>query len=450
MEDTIAAISTSPGIGAISIVRVSGKDSFEIVSKIFKGKKSPKKIKKRAILYGWIIDDEKNIIDEVLLFVMRGPHTYTGEDTIEISTHGGYIPAKKVLETVIKAGARLAEKGEFTKRAFLNGRIDLLKAESINDIVRAKTEKSFLIAEKNLRGTLSNKIKNIKEDIINIISYIEASLDFPEEDIPDIDFENISGKLEDLKGKLLSLKESYRISKAVMEGIDVVITGKTNVGKSSLFNAILNEEKAIVTPIPGTTRDIIEGWIDLEGYPVRILDTAGIRKTEDYVEVIGVSKTLKKLEESDFVIIVIDGSSDLNEEDRELIERFKENSIIVINKVDLGIKEEIKDLIKDGIPVSALKFQGIEKLLEKLKYKIEERFPVYFGEGYITKERELYSINNSIKFLNNGIKGIKDKLNPELIVYELKCASDSLKEIIGEITSEEILNRIFSDFCIGK
>jgi tRNA modification GTPase len=334
MEDTIAAISTSPGIGAISIVRVSGKDSFEIVSKIFKGKKSPKKIKKRAILYGWIIDDEKNIIDEVLLFVMRGPHTYTGEDTIEISTHGGYIPAKKVLETVIKAGARLAEKGEFTKRAFLNGRIDLVKAESINDIVRAKTEKSFLIAEKNLRGTLSNKIKNIKEDIINIISYIEASLDFPEEDIPDIDFENISGKLEDLKGKLLSLKESYRISKAVMEGIDVVITGKTNVGKSSLFNAILNEEKAIVTPIPGTTRDIIEGWIDLEGYPVRILDTAGIRKTEDYVEVIGVSKTIGKDRKA-----VAVGIHDLSKINGKVIiyKDVKEGSF-----VPLGYSEEMK------------------------------------------------------------------------------------------------------------
>ncbi len=449
MEDTIAAISTSPGVGAISIVRVSGKDSFKIVSRIFKGKKNLLNVKKRDIIYGWIIDKEKNIVDEVLLFVMRGPNTYTGEDTIEISTHGGYLPAKKVLEVVLDAGARLAERGEFTKRAFFNGRIDLIKAESINDIVRAKTEKSLMIAERNLKGGLSKKINRIKEKLIETISDIELSLDFPEEDVPNIDFEKIISDLNSLKKELESLKESYKISSALMEGIDVVIIGRPNVGKSSIFNAMLNEEKAIVTPIPGTTRDIIEGWIDLDGFPVRLLDTAGLRKTKDEVEIIGVERTYKKIKESDFLIVVIDGSSKLTDYDKEIINKYKD-ALLVVNKIDLGINKEIEDTFKDVIFTSALSFQGIEEILERLKIKIEERFPVNYGEDFITKEREIYSVKKAINSINNALKNIKEKRNLELIAFELNESVIALKELIGEITSEDILNRIFSEFCIGK
>lgn len=449
MEDTIAAISTAPGVGAISIVRVSGKDSFNIVSKVFKGKKNPLNVKKRDILYGWIVGKDRMIVDEVLLFLMRGPHTYTGEDTVEISTHGGYMPAKKVLEIVLDAGARLAESGEFTKRAFFNGRIDLIKAESINDIVRSKTEKSLMIAEKNLKGSLSKKIKRIKDKLIEIISNIELSLDFPEEDVPDINFENILSEMKSLKNELESLKESYKISNALMCGINVIIIGRPNVGKSSIFNAMLNEEKAIVTPIPGTTRDIIEGWIDLDGFPVRLLDTAGIRETKDEIETIGVDRTFKKIKEADLIIIVIDGSTELTDYDKELISRFKD-SLFVVNKIDLCIKEDIKKAIKDGIFVSALKYKGIDKIYEVLKNKIEEKFPVHYGEDFLTKEREIYSVKKAINSLNNTIKNIKEHKNLEIIAFELNESVVALKEMIGEITSEDILKKIFSDFCIGK
>ncbi len=449
MLDTIAAISTSPGIGAISIVRVSGKDSFNIVSKIFKGKKDIRKIKRRDIVYGWIVDKNGNPIDEVLLFLMRGPHTYTGEDTVEISTHGGYIPAKKVLERVLEEGARLAEKGEFTKRAYFSGRIDLIKAESVNDIVRAKTEKSLLIAENNLKGALSKKINRIKEQLIEIISNIELFLDFYDEDVPDIDLKKIEKSLISLKNELLSLKETYNVSRSLWEGIDVVIIGRPNVGKSSIFNALLNEEKAIVTPIPGTTRDIIEGWIEINGFPVRLLDTAGIRETKNEVEIIGVDRTLKKIKESDFKIIVIDGSYGLTDSDKKLISRYRDG-IIVINKIDLGIKDEIKDVFKEGIFVSALRFEGIDKIYEELKKRIDENFPVHYGEVYVTRERDINSINKAIEFIMNGLRQLKEGSNLEIVAFELNQGVNALRELIGEITSEDILNKIFNDFCIGK
>jgi len=448
MKDTIAAIGTPVGEGAISIVRVSGRDAIRCVSCIFRGKKSPEDIKKSGILYGWIYEGEEPV-DEVLLFVMRAPHTYTGEDMVEISTHGGYMAARKVLFLVLKNGARLAKPGEFTMRAFLNGRIDLVRAESVLDVIRAKTEKGLKVAEQTLRGSLTVFINKIKERIIELASLLEVNLDFPEEDIPPTPIDEMVEKINGIIEELEKLKKTYRVSRVLREGAIVPIAGRPNVGKSSLFNLLLREEKAIVTSVPGTTRDVLEGWIDIDGYPVKLLDTAGIRKSEDLVERIGVERAMEKTRDADIVLLVLDASEPLTDDDRELIKEFSDG-IIILNKIDLGIRIKDRDILEKGIRVSALTGEGLDELHSALQKKLETTFPVHSGEVFLTRERYIHSIESAIENMERAIEKLRETGLEELASFELNSAAQHLKEITGEITDEDVLEKIFSEYCIGK
>jgi len=449
MNDTICAIATPPGEGAIALIRVSGNRSISIVSSIFKGKKLPNSVKNKDILYGWIKNPSTGeFIDEVLLFVMRKPHTYTGEDMVEISSHGGYINPKKVLEAVINSGARPAERGEFTRRAFTNGKMNLLKAESILEIVRAKTERGRFFAEKILSGRLSKYIKKIKEKIIDIATLLEVSLDFREEDVILPEKEEIGEKLKSLLSELNTLKKSFKMGKILKDGVDIPIVGRPNVGKSSLFNAMLKEEKAIVTSIPGTTRDVLEGWLDIGGYPVRILDTAGMHNPDNEVERIGIERAKKLIGNAEFVILVIDISEPLNEDDRELLNRFK-NRVLVLNKSDLVYKMKEENLLKEGVFVSSKEFTGFEDLDRILVKKMESLMPVS-SDLVIMNERQVYHIENATSSIKKAMEGVRDGLGEELIAYELREGIKQLEALTGNITSEEVLNNIFKNYCIGK
>ncbi|HHE04590.1 MAG TPA: tRNA uridine-5-carboxymethylaminomethyl(34) synthesis GTPase MnmE, partial [candidate division WOR-3 bacterium] len=409
MNDTICAIATPPGEGAIALIRVSGRRSIPIVSSIFEGKKSLNSVKNRDILYGWIKNPSTGeLIDEVLLFVMRGPRTYTGEDTVEISTHGGYINPRKVLEAVIMAGARPAERGEFTRRAFTNGRMDLLKAESILEIVRAKTEKGRFFAEKILSGSLSKYITKIKKKILDVATLLEVSLDFREEDVILPEKEEINKKLQTLLSELDTLKKSFTEGKILKDGIDIPIVGRPNVGKSSLFNAMLKEEKAIVTSFPGTTRDILEGWLDIGGYPVRILDTAGMHYPENEVERIGIERAEKLIGNAEFVILVIDISEPLKKDDRDLLNKFK-NRVLVLNKSDLEHKMKEKDLLNEGVFVSSKEFTGFEDIDRTLIKKIESLMPVS-SDLIIMNERQVNHIESAMSLIKRAMDGVREGL----------------------------------------
>ncbi len=449
MNDTICAIATPPGEGAIALIRVSGRRSIPIVSSIFEGKKSLNSVKNRDILYGWIKNPSTGeLIDEVLLFVMRGPRTYTGEDTVEISTHGGYINPRKVLEAVIMAGARPAERGEFTRRAFTNGRMDLLKAESILEIVRAKTEKGRFFAEKILSGSLSKYITKIKKKILDVATLLEVSLDFREEDVILPEKEEINKKLQTLLSELDTLKKSFTEGKILKDGIDIPIVGRPNVGKSSLFNAMLKEEKAIVTSFPGTTRDILEGWLDIGGYPVRILDTAGMHYPENEVERIGIERAEKLIGNAEFVILVIDISEPLKKDDRDLLNKFK-NRVLVLNKSDLEHKMKEKDLLNEGVFVSSKEFTGFEDIDRTLIKKIESLMPVS-SDLIIMNERQVNHIESAMSLIKRAMDGVREGLGEELIAFELREGVKQLEAIVGDITSEEILDNIFKNYCIGK
>jgi len=449
MNDTICAIATPPGEGAIALIRVSGRRSIPIVSSIFEGKKSLNSVKNRDILYGWIKNPSTGeLIDEVLLFVMRGPRTYTGEDTVEISTHGGYINPRKVLEAVIMAGARPAERGEFTRRAFTNGRMDLLKAESILEIIRAKTEKGRFFAEKILSGSLSKYITKIKKKILDVATLLEVSLDFREEDVILPEKEEINKKLQTLLSELDTLKKSFTEGKILKDGIDIPIVGRPNVGKSSLFNAMLKEEKAIVTSFPGTTRDILEGWLDIGGYPVRILDTAGMHYPENEVERIGIERAEKLIGNAEFVILVIDISEPLKKDDRDLLNKFK-NRVLVLNKSDLEHKMKEKDLLNEGVFVSSKEFTGFEDIDRTLIKKIESLMPVS-SDLIIMNERQVNHIESAMSLIKRAMDGVREGLGEELIAFELREGVKQLEAIVGDITSEEILDNIFKNYCIGK
>jgi len=451
--ETICGISTPIGIGAISIIRVSGKDSIKIVEKIFIPRDKLKKTKGDSILHGWIKDPEcKKNLDEVLLFVFKNPLSYTGEDMVEISTHGGIVIPQKVVRLLIQNGARMAERGEFTRRRFLNGKMSLLEAEAILNVIQAKTEKGLLIAEENLNGKLNKKINELKKDFQEIKTVIEADLDFGETDMLSFDISELLRKIENLKKKLKDMVASYTRGKILLDGFRLAIVGKPNVGKSSLFNTILQEDKAIVTEIPGTTRDLLEGVIDLEGYPVILHDMAGIRDSDSKVEKIGVDKALQMIRHSDGILFIIDGSETLDKNDEEIFKTVaKKPFILVVNKSDL--KKEIKDIPFTGktIWVSAKEHSGLDKLNKTIVKLIEEIIPDHTEEGATcTTQRQKEKITCAIDSLNSGLKAIKKGKDLELLAFDIDEAINSLKELTGEITSEDILDNIFSNFCIGK
>ena len=447
MNDTIAAISTTLGVGAISIIRVSGKDAIDKVNNITTIDLTKKE--SHTVSYGYIKDNNE-IIDEVLITIMKAPKTFTTEDTIEINCHGGIATTEKVLELLLKQGIRLAEPGEFTKRAFLNGRIDLTKSQAVSDLVSVKSDKARKLAINNLTGTTSNKIKDLREKLINIISNIEVNIDYPEyEDIEVVTIDKIKSEIDNIEKDLDQIIENSNNSKVITNGINVAIIGRPNVGKSSILNKLIEEDKAIVTDIPGTTRDVVEASFNLNGIIINLIDTAGIRETDDVVEKIGVEKSKEALDKADLVILVLNNNEDLSKEDEKLLELSKDKKrIIVVNKKDLDKKLEIKQ--ENIIYTSATEDNGVEDLINKISemYKLEEIDTNDFF--YVSNIEQL----NKIKQTKENIKSIKEGLDNNLPIdmleIDLKQIWQTLGEVIGETYTEELLDNLFSKFCLGK
>ena len=452
---TIAAISTSPGIGGIGIVRISGKDAFKVLNKIFKPKNNSE-IKGYTMKYGNIIDTEKNkIIDEVLVSYFIAPKSYTTENMCEINSHGGVIVMKQILDLCLKNGATLAEPGEFTKRAFLNGRIDLVEAEAIIDIINAKTEKEKDASVCQLNGFLSKEIIDIEKDLLSFTADIEANIDYPEYDIEEVSTNKSLEVLKNVKNKLLKLKESFNNGKILKEGINTAIIGRPNVGKSSLLNVLLKEERAIVTEYEGTTRDTIEEYISIKGIPLKIIDTAGIRNTDNAVEKIGIEKSIEIAKKADLVIAIFDISQELKDEDYRILEIIKDkNAIIVLNKIDLSVnkttEEKIKSLNKDIVKISALERKGIEEIYDKILKLYDLNKINIEGENIVTNARHQNLINQSLISLEKAINTINSGMPLDIIAIDVKDILENLGKITGKNVSEDVINEIFSKFCLGK
>ncbi|HXX54236.1 MAG TPA: tRNA uridine-5-carboxymethylaminomethyl(34) synthesis GTPase MnmE [Thermodesulfovibrionales bacterium] len=470
-DDTVAAISTPLGEGGIGIVRLSGKDAIPIAEKLFTspGGKKLSALRSHTLTYGFIKDSFTNAtVDEVLVAVMKAPRTYTKEDVIEINCHGGLLPLRRTLELALRNGARLAEPGEFTKRAFINGRIDLSQAEAVMDLIRSKTEESRETAFEQLSGGLSEKIVSLRERITSLCAHIEAYIDFPDEEIELSSMMSIRNELHDILNALMLLSKSFEEGRFFREGLKVAIVGRPNVGKSSLLNALLNRDRAIVTDVPGTTRDILEEYLNIAGLPVRIMDTAGIRETHEMAEKEGVKRSLRAIRSADLAIGIIDGTNALNEDDRVVLEKIKEKKhIIAVNKSDLpaaedGLEKSIDQNSGTIVKISAKTGTGLNLLKEAiidvgLGHRIRmrgERSGAGRSEGnsgaIVTNLRHKVAIDNALGALRNASSAIESSLPLEIVAMEMRDGLDRVGEVVGAVTSEDILNRIFSEFCIGK
>lgn len=448
MNDTIAAISTTTGIGAISIIRLSGPESLEIASKVFT--KDLTKVETHTIHYGYIKNNDEKI-DEVLVSVMKAPKTFTKEDIVEINCHGGIATTNKVLEILLNNGARLAEPGEFTKRAFLNGRIDLLEAEATMDLISSKSDKARKMSLNTLTGETSNLIKDLRSDIVGIISNIEVNIDYPEyEDIEVLTSEKILPEIQKFKEKLEKIIKKSQDSKVIKEGIKVGIIGKPNVGKSSLLNSLLEEEKAIVTNVPGTTRDIVEGTIILDNVILNIIDTAGIRESDDIVEKIGIEKSLTIINEADLVIFILNNNEKITREEKGLLEKLKDKKkIIVINKIDLENKLD-KSILDNYIEISAKENIGIEKIKDEIKRLFNLGELEASDLTYMSNARSISLLGKSLNNINDAISEINNNSPIDIVEFHLKDAWNNLGEIIGETYTDELIDELFSRFCLGK
>lgn len=448
MNDTIVAISTTTGVGAISIIRLSGPEAVEIVVKVFT--KDLSNVESHTIHYGHIKDKEE-IIDEVLVSIMRAPKTFTREDVIEINCHGGIAPTNKVLEVLLKNGARLAEPGEFTKRAFLNGRIDLLEAEATMDLISSASDKARKISINTLTGETSNLIKDLRSDLVGIISNIEVNIDYPEyEDIEVLTNEKLLPSIKAFKEKLAYIIKKSEDNKIVKEGIKVGIIGKPNVGKSSLLNSLLEEEKAIVTDIPGTTRDIVEGNLVLDGIMLNIIDTAGIRETEDVVEKIGVTRSLNTINSSDLVIFILNNNEKLSEEEKELLATLKDKKkIIVVNKIDLENNLD-KSLLDNYIEISVKEGIGINKVKDEIKRLFNIGELETNDMTYLSNARSISLLHKTMNSIEEAEEEIEVGSPIDIVEFSLKDAWNSLGEVIGETYTDELLDELFSRFCLGK
>ena len=447
MNDSIAAISTTLGIGAISIIRVSGKEAIKEVNKITNIDLTNKE--SHTISYGYIKDKEE-IIDEVLITIMKSPKTFTTEDTVEINCHGGLATTDKVLELLLKQNIRLAEPGEFTKRAFLNGRIDLTKSQAVMDLINVKSDKARKIAINNLTGSTTNKIKALREELVQIISNIEVNIDYPEyQDIEEMTIEKIKENINKIEDDLESIIENSKTSKLLTSGINVAIIGRPNVGKSSILNKLIEEDKAIVTNIPGTTRDIVEASLNINGVTLNLIDTAGIRETEDIVEKIGVEKSKQALENADLILLILNNNEKLTEEDKKLLE-ISENKkrIIVVNKSDLEKKLDIKE--ENIIYTNTLDHKGIEPLITKIKelFKLEEIETNDFF--YVSNIEQLTRIEKSRESIKDIKEGLENDIPIDMLEIDLKNIWQILGEVIGETYTEELLDNLFTKFCVGK
>ncbi|MGL5711878.1 MAG: tRNA uridine-5-carboxymethylaminomethyl(34) synthesis GTPase MnmE [Paraclostridium sp.] len=457
IDDTIAAIATAPGEGGIGIIRISGEKSLQVANSIFKSI-SGKKIEeynKRTLVYGHIIDNEK-VIDEVLVAFMKGPNSYTTEDVIEINCHGGFISVKKILELILSKDVRLAEQGEFTKRAFLNGRIDLAQAEAIIDVINAKTDMAHTVAQSQLEGSLSKKIKDLRFNITEVLAQITVSLDFPDEDVEQVTYNTLKEKSINLQREINKLYDTAESGKILRDGLKTVIVGKPNVGKSSLLNAILGENRAIVTDIPGTTRDVIEEFVNIKGIPLKIVDTAGIRETEDVVEKIGVEKSREFFSSADLSIVVLDSSRILDPEDMEILEAVQPNkTIVLLNKTDLDMAidlEKVKEFIAEEniIEISALQHEGIEKIHEKIEEMVFAGTVRNSSELVVTNSRHKDALYKAKQAIEDALMAIESYMPLDFIEVDFKNIWDYLGYINGDTVTEDLLDTIFSNFCIGK
>lgn len=455
--DTIAAIATPVGEGGISIIRVSGNDALKIVNSIFipKNGNDILNMKQYTIKYGNIINREKDeVIDEVLISFMKGPKSFTAEDTVEINCHGGIFSTNSVLEEVIKAGARFAEPGEFTKRAFLNGRIDLSQAEAVIDLITSKTEASRKAAIFQSEGKLSKEILKLRNKLLEMIAHIEATVDYPEDDLEEVTSENTISDLDNLLIEINKLISSSDEGKIIRDGLKTVIIGKPNVGKSSLLNALLEEKRAIVTDVAGTTRDIIEEYINVSGIPIKLIDTAGIRNTEDVVEKIGVEKSKEKIEEADLIILMLDASNLIDEEDLKIINYIKDKKyVVLLNKIDLDKKIEFSSFEgidkSNIIEISAMSGQNIDELKNKIKTKFFSG-EINRNEVIITNIRHKEALVRARDNCISAIEALKNTSAIDLASIDLRNAWHNLGEITGETIQEDLIDKIFKDFCLGK
>ena len=453
--DTIAAISTATGNGGIGIIRMSGKECFQILNKIFKPINANEEINGYTMKYGHIIDKNNNIIDEVLVSYFKAPKSYTTENMCEINSHGGFIVERRILEECLKNGAIMAEPGEFTKRAFLNGRIDLIQAESVIDLINSKSEKEAKASISQLEGNLSKNINEIKENLLDLMADVEASIDYPEYDIEEVTNNKILSVINVIKIKLKKLSSSFKNGKFLREGIKTAIVGKPNAGKSSLLNNILNEERAIVSDKKGTTRDTIEEFVTINGISLKLIDTAGIRNTTDEIEKIGVEKSKKIIDNAELVIAIFDGSQTLENEDYEILNLIdNKNAILLVNKMDIvdgsSVINELQKYNKDIIKISAKTGDGVEKLYDRIyeMYKIND---IELDDGEIlTNIRHKGQIDEAIKSINAVKDTIDNHMPVDIIEIYLKQVLADLGKITGDDISEDIINEIFSKFCLGK
>lgn len=458
-EDTIAAIATPFGTAGIGKIRISGPKAIEVADTIFKGANDflLKNAVSHTVHYGYIIEPEnKKKVDEVVSIIMKGPHSFTGQDVVEFDCHGGMVPLKKVLELILENGARLAEPGEFSKRAFLNGRIDMAQAEGIMEVINSKTEQSLDIAINHLTGKLSEKVQCIKDRVISLLAHLEASIDFPEDEIEDYDPSDVPVRVETIATEIEELLSTSKEGKIYQEGIKTVIVGKPNVGKSSLLNLLLEENRAIVTDVPGTTRDIIEEYINLRGIPLKIIDTAGIRDTKDMIEKLGVERTRDSLKGADLVLMMLDVSQGLTEADLEIYDLIKDKpTILIINKTDLPARIDEKE-IDNHFPehpvlwISIKAEEGLLQLKDTIIKEITGENINKENDVLITRVRHQNALEQALKAINNVEESLAKDLPNDFLTIDLKECLNNLGEITGETVTEDIIDRIFSDFCLGK
>ena len=458
IEDTIAAVATPIGEGGIGIVRISGVAAIPIVDRAFRSPKGRTlaTVRNWSLSYGWIVDDGGERLDEVVVSVMRAPHSYTKEDVVEINCHGGLVPLQSILERMLELGARLAEPGEFTKRAFLHGRLDLSQAEAVIDIIRAKTDRSHRLALRQLEGGLSQAISDMRHGLVGLLAAIEAGIDFPEE-VGDMESEAVMSICEDLKAQIAALAATADTGRILREGIDTAIVGRPNVGKSSLLNMLVRANRAIVTEIPGTTRDVIEEIVNIGGFPFVVRDTAGIRHTEDVIEKIGVERAKSLMEGADLILCVVDGSTPLQDEDIYLLRQLQDRTaVLVVNKCDLGSAvslEEYQRLLPDTpmVRISATTKVGLEKLEQTVVSEVMEGKIDLTGDSLVvTRARHRQALKDAAESLVAAQETLRSGLPMDLVAIDIRGAAESLGEVTGDTVQNEVIDRIFADFCIGK